>query len=117
MAHPENSTGASPNQHPIKPSACLLGDFTPAQRQVVAGLLLAERSHASKWWTFLSELRLNGQLPEWAKTQEVGRHADYDRWELDCQATNRELLGFSGHLHAYGADATFVVLRDLGDEA
>ncbi len=124
MAHPKNNTGENPNQPLAESSAatefaagCLHEGFTQYQREVIAGLLAAERKHASRWWTFLSEMRLHGQLPEWAKAQDAGRHADYDRWEADCQATNLDLLGFKGNLHAYGAGLSFVALSDLGGEA
>lgn len=120
MAHPENSTGENPNQPLAESSAatqCIHGGFTQSQREVIAGLLAAERKHASRWWTFLSEMRLHGQLPEWAKAQDAGRHADYDRWEADCQATNLDLLGFTGNIHTYGAGVAFVVLSELGGEA
>lgn len=124
MSHPENSTGENPNQPPAESSAATrlaTGNipevFTQYQREVIAGLLASERKHASRWWTFLSEMRLHGQLPEWVKAQDVGRHADYDRWEADCQATNLDLLGFKGNLHAYGAGLSFVAVSDLGGEA
>lgn len=106
--HPKNTTSEIPNQHlPTSTGACQPGgglatDFTQAQREVVVGLLIAERNHASRWWTYLSEMRLLSQLPDWVVDQEVGRHVDYDRWSLECQATNRELLGFEGHLNNYG---------------
>lgn len=75
--------------------------FTPAQLAVVIGLLKAERQHASRWWTFLNELRLHRQLPEWAAKQAVGRHVDYDSWHADCCTTNRELLRIDGHLNRF----------------
>ena len=107
--HPKNTTSEIPNQHsPTSTGSCqpcggLAAIFTQDQRAVVVGLLIAERNHASRWWTYLSEMRLHGQLPDWVVDQEVGRHVDYDRWSLQCQATNRELLGFEGHLNSYGS--------------
>lgn len=77
-------------------------DFTAGQREVIKDLLLAERKHASRWWTYLNEMRLARQLPEWcAGKKDVGDDLDYDAWQKDCSATSWSLLRFSGHLNRY----------------
>ncbi|RMP33871.1 hypothetical protein [Pseudomonas coronafaciens] len=76
--------------------------FTKAQKAVIAELLISERKHASRWWTYLNEMRLARQLPEWCSGKpDVGDHLDYDAWRKDCSATSWVLLGFSGHLNRY----------------
>lgn len=108
MLHSENSTAPSPAQASSfeRPdvtvqSAPKVPTFSREQQAFVIRLLKAERAHASRWWTFISEMRLRGDLPEWVARQEVGRHADHDRWNDDCQTTNRELLGISHHLNGF----------------
>lgn len=77
-------------------------DCTPAeqvvslncdQRRSLIDLIEAERSHASHWWTILNEMRHRGELPHWAKEQEVGSAPDHDRWLTDCYSTNKALFG------------------------
>ncbi|KPW72995.1 hypothetical protein ALQ65_04110 [Pseudomonas syringae pv. coriandricola] len=78
--------------------------FTAEQKRFIADLLIAERKHASRWWTYLNEMRLASQLPEWcADKKDVGDHLDYDAWAKDCSATSWALLGFSGHLNRFDA--------------
>lgn len=119
MLHPKNTTAPPRAQYPYanQPNPSGLGgnqipDFTDSQRAFVIGLLKAERRHASRWWTFLQELRLHRQLPEWVAGQDVGRHSDYDAWNVDCRATNRWLLQLDGHINA--ADETRFVGDDVG---
>lgn len=107
MLHSKNSIAPSPAQasgdeHPdttasVEPK---LPTFSPEQAAFVADLLAAERRHASRWWTFLSEIRRSGELPEWVKAKVVGRHSDFDEWDESCLRTNRELLGITGHIGA-----------------
>lgn len=108
MSHPENSTGPTLLQEPghLEPETSpKVPAFSREQQAFVVGLLKAERGHASRWWTFCNELRLRGDLPEWVARQDVGRHADYDRWNEDCMATNRELLGLAHHLNGFDPGA------------
>lgn len=117
--HPKNTT-APPIAQQLRvdqPNPAGLGgsqipDFTDSQRAFVIGLLKAERRHASRWWTFLQELRLHRQLPEWVAGQDVGRHSDYDAWHVDCRETNRWLLQLDGHINA--ADKSRPVDDDVG---
>lgn len=82
--------------------ALIEAKFTKAQKAVIAQLLIAERKHASRWWTYLNEMRLARQLPEWcAGKKDVGDDLDYDAWQKDCSATSWSLLRFSGHLNRY----------------
>ncbi len=76
-------------------------DFTPEQKTIIAELLTAERSHASRWWTHLNEMRLAQQLPPWCSDGDLGSAADHDRWLQDCSATTQELLGYRGHLNRF----------------
>lgn len=117
--HPKNTTAPPGAQQPhaahANPGAIdssQMPDFTESQRAFVIGLLKAERRHASRWWTFLQELRLHRQLPDWVFSQEVGRHSDYDAWSADCRASNRWLLQFDGHIN--GTDPIRVVTDDVG---
>lgn len=106
--HLKNSIAPSPAQAPNdeQPDATVPAEpkvpaFSRAQQAFVIRLLKAERAHACRWWTFISEMRLRGDLPEWVARQEVGRHADHDRWNDDCQNTNQELLGICHHLNGF----------------
>lgn len=48
-----------------EPSSLHLPLFTDNQRTLVVELILAERRHATRWWTHLSEMRRRKELPEW----------------------------------------------------
>lgn len=67
--------------------------LTPAQRTTLADLIEAERQHATRWWTFLNEMRCRGELPDWIYRQLVGSCGDYDRCDKDREAVNRALFG------------------------
>lgn len=56
-------------------SALHLPLFTEKQRTLVVELILAERRHATRWWTHLSELRRSKELPEWVAA-DIGTHDD-----------------------------------------
>jgi hypothetical protein len=68
-------------------------DLNTEQRRTLINLIEVERSHASRWWTMLNEMRCRGELPYWVKEQEVGSASDHDRWLTDCYATNKALFG------------------------
>lgn len=70
-----------------------LAGLTAEQQDAVKTLLEAERQHASRWWTYLNEMRFSGDLPDWVKTQCVGTHPDYDRWNKDRKRLNVALFG------------------------
>ncbi|MCD5993854.1 hypothetical protein KDX38_09480 [Pseudomonas sp. CDFA 602] len=76
-------------------------DFTPEQKTIITELLTAERTHASRWWTHLNEMRLAQQLPAWCSGGDVGSRTDHERWLQDCSATTQELLGYRGHLSRF----------------
>lgn len=63
------------------------------QRKALKMLLEAERHHASNWWTYLNEMRLSGELPDWVKSQDIGTHPDYDRFDNDRKLLNLALFG------------------------
>lgn len=73
-----------------------------AQREALSSLLNTEREHATKWWTFLNEMRCRGELPDWVKKQGIGSHPDYDRMEEDRIAFNSALFGKRRHIHVEG---------------
>ena len=68
-------------------------DLNTEQRRTLINLIEVERSHASRWWTMLNEMRCRGELPHWVKEQEVGAAPDHDRWLADCYSTNKTLFG------------------------
>lgn len=68
-------------------------DLNTVQRRTLIDLIEVERSHASRWWTMLNEMRCRGELPYWVKEQEVGSTPDHDRWLTDCYSTNKALFG------------------------
>ncbi|SCX36899.1 hypothetical protein SAMN03159437_05772 [Pseudomonas sp. NFACC25] len=66
--------------------------FTENQRTLVMELILAERRHASRWWTHLSELRRRKELPEWVAA-DIGTHDEHDRLLESRKAVNQALFG------------------------
>ena len=64
-----------------------------SQRHALIDLIEIERTHMSRWWTMLNEMRHRGELPHWVKEQTVGADPDHDRWLADCSSTNQALFG------------------------
>ncbi|MEE5136177.1 hypothetical protein V2J83_11755 [Pseudomonas alliivorans] len=118
MSQAKSNTGESPLQEGEQKMVVEKTSeitFTVEQKRFIADLLIAERKHASRWWTYLNEMRLARQLPDWCAGQkDVGDHLDYDAWAKDCSATSWALLGFSGHLNRFDANSGRDVL-DLAD--
>lgn len=73
-------------------SALHLPLFTENQRTLVMELILAERRHATRWWTHLSELRRRKELPEWVAA-DIGTHDEHDRLLESRKAVNQALFG------------------------
>jgi len=73
-------------------SAVDLPFFTENQRTLVMELILAERRHATRWWTHLSELRRRKELPEWVAA-DIGTHDEHDRLLESRKAVNQALFG------------------------
>ena len=100
--HPKNSTALSDTQYPdqgdhaSEPS--LIAIVPEEKRHHAAEMLIAERAHASTWWTILNEMRQRRELPEWALKMSAGSHPSWDVWDVDCRVTNMALLAFDGHL-------------------
>ncbi|MBJ2221032.1 hypothetical protein [Pseudomonas sp. MF7453] len=69
-------------------------------QDAVVALLIAEREHASTWWTILNEMRCRNLLPDWALKMGAGSHPSYDKWDADCRASNLALLAYKGNLNA-----------------
>ncbi|MBW1251046.1 hypothetical protein I7860_30750 [Pseudomonas tolaasii] len=103
MSHPKNSTALSDTQHPDKhsvTSAPAITAIVPSEkRHDVAAMLIAERAHATTWWTILNEMRQRRELPEWALKMSAGSHPSWDGWDAECRLTNMALLAYDGHLN------------------
>ena len=68
-------------------------NLSDTQRAVLAELIIAEQSHASRWWTYLNEMRQLNQLPDWVKCQGVGGYPDHALWNESRKALNQALFG------------------------
>jgi hypothetical protein len=68
-------------------------ELNTEQRRTLIDLIEIERSHASRWWTMLNEMRCRGELPYRVKEQEIGSVSDHDRRFTDCYFTNKALFG------------------------
>ncbi|MCU1750071.1 hypothetical protein [Pseudomonas sp. 6D_7.1_Bac1] len=68
-------------------------EMTDTQQTALIGLIAVEQRHASRWWTFLNEMRRRNELPDWVKRQAVGGHADYDLWSESRTTLNNALFG------------------------
>jgi len=100
----ENTTGLNRTQHqdqdgPISESV-LVAIVPDGEWHSVVALLVAERTHATTWWTILNEMRFRNLLPEWAMKMGAGSHPSWDKWDADCRASNLALLAYDGHLNA-----------------
>lgn len=73
-------------------SASHLPLFDEKQRTLVVELILAERRHATRWWTHLSEMRRRKELPEWVAA-DIGTHDEHDLLLESRKAVNRALFG------------------------
>jgi hypothetical protein len=68
-------------------------NLSDAQRAVLAELIIAEQSHASRWWTHLNEMRQLNELPDWVMRQGVGGYPEHDLWCESRKALNQALFG------------------------
>lgn len=84
----EDSVGAEAGDS----SALRLPLFTDNQRTLVVELILAERRHATRWWTHLSEMRRRKELPEWVAA-DIGTHDEHDLLLESRRAVNQALFG------------------------
>lgn len=102
MSHPKNTTGHNrtqlPDQNDPASESALIAIVPTEKRYDVAAMLIAERKHASTWWTILNEMRQRRELPEWALKMSAGSHPSWDGWDVDCRVTNMALLAFDGYL-------------------
>ncbi|WP_258189758.1 hypothetical protein [Pseudomonas simiae] len=73
-------------------TSVLLPLFTDKQRTLVVELILAERRHATRWWTHLSEMRRRKELPEWVAA-DIGTHDEHDLLLDSRKAVNQALFG------------------------
>ena len=73
-------------------SALHLPLFTEKQRTLVVEMILAERRHATRWWTHLSEMRRRKELPEWVAA-DIGTHDEHDLLLQSRKAVNQALFG------------------------
>lgn len=58
----------------------------------VAEAISAERTHATRWWTHLNEMRRRKELPEWVAA-DIGTHDEHDRLLETRKAVNQALFG------------------------
>lgn len=58
----------------------------------VAEAISAERSHATRWWTHLNEMRRRKELPDWVAAG-VGTHDEHDLMLESRKAVNQALFG------------------------
>lgn len=104
MSHPKNSTALSdtqhPDQHSVTSASPLIAIVPDDKWHSVVALLIAERGHASTWWTILNEMRCRKLLPDWALKMGAGSHPSYDKWDADCRASNLAMLAYKGNLNA-----------------
>jgi len=75
-----------------EPSSLHLPLFTENQRTLVVEMILAERRHATRWWTHLSDLRRRKELPEWVAA-DIGTHDEHDLLLESRTAVNQALFG------------------------
>ncbi|WP_447777045.1 hypothetical protein [Pseudomonas chlororaphis] len=63
------------------------------QRSAIAvEAIEAERKHATRWWTYLNEMRRRKELPEWV-AEDIGAHEEHDRLLESRKAVNQALFG------------------------
>lgn len=60
--------------------------------EVAAEAISAERTHAIRWWTHLSEMRRRKELPEWVAA-DIGTHDEHDLLLESRKAVNQALFG------------------------
>ncbi|WET09426.1 hypothetical protein P3S72_23500 [Pseudomonas sp. D3] len=72
-------------------SAVHLPLFTDNQRTLMVELILAERRHATRWWTHLSEMRRRQELPEWVAA-DIGTYDEHDLLLESRKAVNQALF-------------------------
>lgn len=58
----------------------------------VAEAISAERTHATRWWTHLNEMRRRKELPDWVAAG-VGTHDEHDLMLESRKAVNQALFG------------------------
>ena len=58
----------------------------------VAEAISAERTHATRWWTHLNEMRRRKELPEWVAA-DIGTHDEHDLLLESRKAVNQALFG------------------------
>jgi hypothetical protein len=58
----------------------------------VAEAISAERTHATRWWTHLNEMRRREELPDWVAAG-VGTHDEHDLMLESRKAVNQALFG------------------------
>lgn len=75
-----------------EPSSLHRPIFTDNQLTLVVELVLAERRHATRWWTHLNEMRRRKELPEWIAA-DIGTHDEHDRLLDSRKAVNQALFG------------------------
>lgn len=80
LSVPAATTATAPSTSTAKPTVAQLVE-----------LLAAERAHATRAWTILSELRLHGVLPDWAIQAGAGSYDAVTGQSAARQALNEAL--------------------------
>lgn len=70
---------------------CMENELDDAN-EVAAEAISAERTHATRWWTHLNEMRRRKELPEWVAAG-IGTHDEHDLLLESRKAVNQALFG------------------------
>ncbi|RZI31156.1 hypothetical protein [Pseudomonas orientalis] len=70
---------------------CMENELDDANEEATVAIS-AERAHATRWWTHLSEMRRRKELPEWVAA-DIGTHDEHDLLLESRKAVNQALFG------------------------
>ncbi|MEN2393221.1 hypothetical protein [Pseudomonas halotolerans] len=70
---------------------CMENELDDAN-EVAAEAISAERTHATRWWTHLNEMRRRKELSEWVAAG-IGTHDEHDLMLESRNAVNRSIFG------------------------
>ena len=70
---------------------CMENELDDANEVAVVAIS-AERTHATRWWTHLNEMRRRKELPEWVAAG-IGTHDEHDLMLESRKTVNQALFG------------------------
>jgi hypothetical protein len=70
---------------------CMENELDDANQEAAVAIS-AERAHATRWWTHLSEMRRRKELPDWVAPG-IGTHDEHDQMLESRKAVNQALFG------------------------